>query len=81
MEGLLIDTKICNLMTALEKELKELEKRLNDLEKKRHSGPGPASRSAGFADRDKNGFNMEMELQQTYSDFSILKIRYMMENL
>ena len=68
-------------MTALEKELNELEKRLNDLEKKRHSGPGPESRSGGFPDRDKNGFNMEMELQQTYSDFSILKIRYMMENL
>jgi len=68
-------------MNSLEKEMKKVEKRLNELEQKRHS-PSPQDPPPGvFPDNRMNGYTMDLELQQIYSDFSILKIRYLMENL
>ena len=68
-------------MGSLEKEMRKMEQRLNALERRRHSLSLMNNRSDASPDNQRSGYKIDLELQQMYSDLSVLKIRYLMENL
>ncbi len=67
-------------MRLLKQELKSVEQKLRDLESQKGSSQKPGG-TATKADPKNTKKKIDLEIEQTYEQVSLLKIRYLMDNL